>query len=125
MALTNFVAKVTKITAVWLNKVDKLLVTVFDEAATKPTARTALGATSTGDALFTAPNPNAARAALYITDTQVTKRVNTTAELKALNTSLFSTNDSIIVLGYGSIGDGGGGPPRYLVKGAAPGTYTE
>ena len=125
MALTNFVAKVTKITAVWLNKVDKLLVTVFDEAATKPTARTALGATSTGDALFTAANPNAARAALYITDTQVTKRVNTIAELKALNTSLFSTNDSIIVLGYGSIGDGGGGPPRYLVKGAAPGTYTE
>ncbi len=42
MALTSFVANVTKITAAWLNKIDVLYVTVFGEATTKAQARTAL-----------------------------------------------------------------------------------
>ena len=42
MALTSFVANVTKITAAWLNKIDVLYVTVFDEATTKAQARAAL-----------------------------------------------------------------------------------
>lgn len=42
MALQNFVDYITKATASWLNKIDVLFVTVFGEAQTKVTARTAL-----------------------------------------------------------------------------------
>jgi len=42
MALQGFVSYVTKVTATWLNKMDTLFVTVFGEAQTKETARTAL-----------------------------------------------------------------------------------
>jgi hypothetical protein len=42
MALTNFTSYVTKVTATWLNKIDVLFVTIFGEATTKSTARTAL-----------------------------------------------------------------------------------
>lgn len=42
MALQSFVSYVTKVTAAWLNKIDTLFVTVFGEAQTKVTARTAL-----------------------------------------------------------------------------------
>lgn len=89
MALTSFVANLTKITAVWLNKIDVLYVTIFGEAATKAaaraaltsdapmaigeggtgattasTARTALGSTSIGDSVFTAASAAAARSAV-------------------------------------------------------------
>jgi len=47
MPLTNFVSRVTIITAAWANKVDKLLVTVFGEAETKADARVALHPTPT------------------------------------------------------------------------------
>lgn len=43
MALTNFSDYVTRITASWLNNVDVLLDTVFEQAATKADARSALG----------------------------------------------------------------------------------
>lgn len=43
MPLQNFVARrLPTISAVWLNQVDRLKFTVFDDAATKPAARTAL-----------------------------------------------------------------------------------
>ena len=43
MALQNFVHAVTTITHTWLNKIDVLFSTIFDEATTKAEARAALG----------------------------------------------------------------------------------
>ena len=64
MALTSFIDKATTITAAWLNQIDVLFVTIFDSATTKAEARTALGASATGDAVFTAASAAAARTTL-------------------------------------------------------------
>ncbi len=65
MPLTNFVDKEPPyIVAAWLNSVDVLLVTVFDNATSKAEALTALGATSLGESLFSAANPAAVFSAL-------------------------------------------------------------
>lgn len=48
MALQNFVDYVSTVSASWLNKVDVLLDTVFQNATTAAQARTALGVTATG-----------------------------------------------------------------------------
>lgn len=65
MPLQNFVDGSTPlIGAAWLNKVDVLMFTVFQEASTATAARTALGGTATGVSLFTAVSASTALDAL-------------------------------------------------------------
>ena len=67
MPLQNFVdGSEPTIDAAWLNAVDVLLVTVFANATTAALARTALGSTAVGDAVFIAANAAAARAAIGV-----------------------------------------------------------
>jgi hypothetical protein len=82
MALTNFVDRVTTITAGWLNSVDVLWSTVFDGATTKETARTAISAVGIED---------------------------TIAELRLVPVANISNLDTIGILGHTTAGDGGGG----------------
>lgn len=68
-----------------------------------------------GFTIFTLP-----QAVDYITDATV----NTIAELRAFPVPTID-GFPISVKGYYAIGDGGGGPNRYWVSGAAPGTYVD
>jgi hypothetical protein len=82
MALTNFVDRVTTITAGWLNSIDILWSTVFNGATTKETARTAISAVGIED---------------------------TIAELRLVPVANISNLDTIGILGHTTAGDGGGG----------------
>lgn len=97
MALTNFVDRATVIAAAWLNKLDVLYVTVFDEATTKAGAKTALGITSTGDSIITAASAAAARTVLGSTSTG--DALFTTASAAAARTTLgaTSTGDAVFI----------------------------
>ena len=65
MPLQNFVDNsLPTIKAAWLNAVDAFYTTLFASATTAAAARTALGSTATGDALFTAASAAAGRTAL-------------------------------------------------------------
>lgn len=65
MPLQNFVDNsLPTIKAAWLNAVDAFYFTLFNSATTAAQARTALGSTATGDALFTAVDAAAGRTAL-------------------------------------------------------------
>jgi len=65
MALQNFIDNsLPTIKAAFLNGIDILKTTIFDDATTKPAARTALGATTVGDAVFIAVDEAAARTAI-------------------------------------------------------------
>lgn len=67
MALQNFVdGQSPTIKAAWLNAVDAFYVTLFQSAITAAAARTALGSTATGDAVFVAASASAARTALGV-----------------------------------------------------------
>lgn len=97
MPLTNFADKVTSITHTWLNKIDVLYVTVFGEATTKAEARTALGSTATGDAVFVAATSNAALTALTATR----------AETGAVAVPVLTKHREIITAeDFGAVGDG-------------------
>lgn len=54
-----------------------------------------------------------------------THHVDTIAELRLFDISELTTGENIVANGYWTIGDGGGGPIRYLSKDQAPGTYTD
>lgn len=81
MALTNFITNVTTITAAWLNKVDVLLDTIFDQATTKEDARTALGVYSTAevDALDSANDTALANHLADTTDAHDASAISTVA----------------------------------------------
>jgi len=64
MAAQVFVDKSTVIPTAWLNDVNTTVWTVLNGATTAALARTALGSTATGDALFTTANATAARTTL-------------------------------------------------------------
>lgn len=103
-ALTNFKDKVTNVVAAWLNMVDVLATTVFQQASTNPAARNAL----MSDAPLEVANggtgsrtAGAAAAALQISQ-------NNLAGLRAL-TPKTASPAVVIVLGNAAPGDGGGG----------------
>ena len=121
MALTNFVANITKVTAAWLNKIDVLYVTVFGEATTKAlartaltsdapmaiveggtgaitagAARTALGSTTVGDAVFIAATAAAARTAVGLTNDAAGRATIGAAALAGLSTQDFAAKDLAI-----------------------------
>lgn len=65
MPLQNFVDQSTPaIGATWLNAIDAFYFTLFNSATTAAQARTALGSTAVGDALFTTASAAAARTTL-------------------------------------------------------------
>lgn len=65
MPLQSFVdGSDPKITAAWLNAIDAFYVTLFSSSTTAAAARTALGSTSVGDAVFIAANAAAATTAI-------------------------------------------------------------
>jgi hypothetical protein len=67
MPLQNFVDNsLPTIKAAWLNAIDAFYTTLFQSATTAAQARTALGSTATGDALFTAASAAAARSTLAL-----------------------------------------------------------
>ena len=66
MASTTFIDKQTVIPTAWLNEVNGTVWSLFGAASTPAAGRTALGATATGDALFTAANAAAGRSALSL-----------------------------------------------------------
>ncbi len=53
------------------------------------------------------------------------KTRDTIADLRLLSVTNLSTDDTVVVNGYYAVGDGGGGPRRYLDKGKSVGYYTD
>lgn len=67
MPLQNFIDNsLPTVKAVWLNAIDAFYFTLFNSATTAAQARTALGSTATGDALFTTASATAARTTLDV-----------------------------------------------------------
>lgn len=76
MPLQNFVDNsLPTIKAAWLNAVDAFYYTLFNQATTAAQARTALGSTTVGDAVFIAASQAAAQSALGLTGGAVAEGV--------------------------------------------------
>lgn len=110
MPLQNFVDNsLPTIKAAWLNSLDAFYTTLFNSATTPAAARTALGSTTVGDAVFIAADQAAGRTALGITNV-VSYLVNTITDLRAVAKV---AGAGVRTLGYYVAGDGGTAFYRY------------
>jgi hypothetical protein len=110
MPLQNFIDNsLPTIKAAWLNSLDAFYTTLFNSATTPAAARTALGSTTVGDAVFIAADQAAGRTALGITNV-VSYLVNTITDLRAVAKV---AGAGVRTLGYYVAGDGGTAFYRY------------